>query len=111
MTERELRELATRERVTLRTVGQRGRLYWHAYGRHQGELHSTYLCADSRLPSFTEDDFLKKVRGIPGRSGADEQLVVRGLPGRAVQIEKHGKKVVLNADDLAQLVEWAQQEG
>jgi Uma2 family endonuclease len=82
----------------------RDKRYWYAYGRHQGELHSTYLTADSRLSRFTEADFLKKVRGMPGRSGTDDPLVVRGLPGRAVRIEKHGKKVVLSADDLAQLV-------
>lgn len=110
MTERELQQIATRERVTLRRREQHGRLYWYAYGRHQGDLHSTYLTADSRLPSFTEADFLKKVRGLPGRSGTDEQLIVQPLPGRAALIAKGNRKMALSAEELTQLAQWIDQQ-
>jgi hypothetical protein len=85
-------------------------IYWYAYSRWRGDLHSAYLTAGSRLPSFTEADFLKKIRGLPGRSRT-ERLVVQSLPGRAVLIEKGDKQLALSADDLARLIEWAGQQG
>jgi hypothetical protein len=109
VTEQELKQLAKRERITVRGREKGNRIYWYAYSRWRGDLHSAYLTADSRLSSFTEADFLKKVRGLPGRSGT-ERLVVQSLPGRAVLIEKGGKQLALNADDLARLIEWASQQ-
>jgi hypothetical protein len=106
VTEQELKQLAKRERITVRGRTKGNRIYWYAYSRWRGDLHSAYLTADSRLPGFTEADFLKKVRGLPGRSGT-ERLVVQLLPGRAVLIEKGNRKMALSAEEFSQLAELA----
>jgi hypothetical protein len=102
MTEQELQELATRENVTLRADERKGRIYWQAFGRHQGDLHSVYLCADSRLNSFSEGDFLRKVRGLPGRSGT-ERMSMHKLPGQTLRVGKGKRVLVLTYDEVKEL--------
>ncbi len=105
MTEQELQELATREHVTLRADERNGRIYWQAFGRHQGDLHSVYLCADSRLSSFSESDFLRKVRGLPGRGGT-ERMSTHKLPGKTLRVGKGKRALVLTFDEVQELARF-----
>jgi len=50
------------------------------------------------------------VRGLPGRSGTDEQLIVQPLPGRAALIAKGNRKMALSAEELTQLAQWIDQQ-
>jgi hypothetical protein len=109
MTDYELHQLALRENVTLRRYERNDRLYWYACGRHQGTLHSVYLCADTRLEAFQEADFLSKVRRLPGRSG-DDHLGIRDLPGQSLRVSKGKKVVVLTYDDVQALAQWVEQK-
>jgi hypothetical protein len=66
MTHRELQLLAARERVTLRQRVRNSHRYWDICARYRGELSTLYLCTDSALATLSEDDFLQRVRSLPG---------------------------------------------
>jgi hypothetical protein len=84
MTHRELQILAARERVTLRQRRRGTRRYWDICARHHGELSTLYLCTDSALATLSEEEFLRRVRSLPGRGDAAE-LVIAYLPGGVVR--------------------------
>lgn len=79
-------DIATaRKRVTLRQRRRGPRRCWDICARHRGELATRYLCADSALDSLSEDDFLRRVRSLPGRGDA-AALSIAYLPGEALRV-------------------------
>lgn len=110
MTEHELRQICTREGVTPSLVKRAsGVMFWYGYRRvtsqrGHSKTHSVYLVAQSRLATFTEAHLLHKIARLPQHPRSAEPLQIEHLPGGAVQLTKAGKRMILDADDLAQLV-------
>lgn len=110
MTEQEVRQICTREGVTPSLVRRKtGVMFWYGYRRvtsqrGQAKTYSVYLVAQSRLATFTEAQLLEKLARLPQRPGSAEPLQIEPLPGGAVQLKKAGKRMILDADDLARLV-------
>jgi hypothetical protein len=102
MTHRELQLLAARERVTLRQRVRNSRRYWDICARHRGELFTRYLCTDSALATLSEDDFLRRVRSLPGRGDA-ATLAIAYLPGEVMRVQKGPHTVVLSHAELHEL--------
>jgi hypothetical protein len=102
MTHRELQILAARERVTLRQRVRNSRRYWDICARHHGELSTLYLCTDSALATLSEEDFLQRVRSLPGRGDAAE-LAIAYLPGEVMRVQKGPHTVVLSHAELHEL--------
>jgi hypothetical protein len=102
MTHRELQILAARERVTLRQRVRNSRRYWDICARHHGELSTLYLCTDSALATLSEDEFLQRVRSLPGRGDA-ATLSIAYLPGEVMRVQKGPHTVVLSHAELHEL--------
>jgi hypothetical protein len=108
VTEAELRQLCLRERVTLQTSKRKGGATWVARRRVDGKLHGVYLCAQSKLPTFTEADFLEKVQTLPDKEA--DMLTIQRLPGNALSLHKAGRTFVLLAEDVHTLSSYVAQD-